>query len=448
MKSTLLVIYNKIIYRICRLFKRDGSVFPGSLVKKHDKNILKKIKYPKYVIGITGSSGKGSTTSLVAYILEKNGYKVVWNKNGSNLINAAITLILNNTNAVTKKMNCDILLMELDESYIKEIFDKNVLTHLLVTNITRDQPARNGHPEIILNKIINSIGDNTHVIINADDPFLNRIKYTHHGLITTYGVAKTKYDYLEPINESIDAQYCPLCHSKLKYDFYHTGHIGKYKCTNCDFGREKVNFEAADVNLKKQFFTINDSIYHINKDVFFAVYYTLAAYTLLKTIGMNDDKIKKYLNDEPMVSKRLKEYKINNRFVEMLESKNENNLSYYESLHYIKNVKDKKTVILGFDNVSRRYNLNDISWLYDVKFELLNDDNIDKIFIIGRFRYDVLTRLKYANISDTKLVVVDNIDDIIYKVKNESVGNIYTMVCFDMTEILRKKIMEANNGKN
>lgn len=448
MKSTLLIIYNKLIYRICRLFKRDGSVFPGSLVKKHDRNILKKIKYPKYVIGITGSSGKGSTTSLVAYILEKNGYKVVWNKNGSNLINAAITLILNNTNAVTKKMNCDILLMELDESYIKEIFDKNVLTHLLVTNITRDQPARNGHPEIILNKIINSIGDNTHVIINADDPFLNRIKYTHHGLITTYGVAKTKYDSLEPINESIDAQYCPLCHSKLKYDFYHTGHIGKYKCTNCDFGREKVNFEAADVNLKKQFFTINDSIYHINKDIFFAVYYTLAAYTLLKTIGMNDDKIKKYLNDEPMVSKRLKEYKINNRFVEMLESKNENNLSYYESLNYIKNVKDKKTVILGFDNVSRRYNLNDISWLYDVKFELLNDDNIDKIFIIGRFRYDVLTRLKYANISDTKLVVVDNIDDIIYKVRNESVGNIYTMVCFDMTEILRKKIMEANNGKN
>ena len=448
MKSTLLIIYNKIIYRICRLFKRDGSVFPGSLVKKHDKNILKKIKYPKYVIGITGSSGKGSTTSLVAYILEKNGYKVVWNKNGSNLINAAITLILNNTNAVTKKMNCDILLMELDESYIKEIFDKNVLTHLLVTNITRDQPARNGHPEIILNKIINSIGDNTHVIINADDPFLNRIKYTHHGLITTYGVAKTKYDSLEPINESVDAQYCPLCHSKLKYDFYHTGHIGKYKCTNCDFGREKVNFEAADVNLKKQFFTINDSIYHINKDVFFAVYYTLAAYTLLKTIGINDDKIKKYLNDEPMVSKRLKEYKIDNRYVEMLESKNENNLSYYESLHYIKNVKDKKTVILGFDNVSRRYKLNDISWLYDVKFELLNDDNIDKIFIIGRFRYDVLTRLKYANIPDGKIVVVDKINDIIDKVRNESVGNIYTMVCFDMTEILRKKIMEANNGKN
>ncbi len=446
MKTTLIIIYNKLLTGICKLFRKNGSVFPGSLAKKHDKNILNKIKYPKYVIGVTGSSGKGSTTSLIAYILKNNGYKVVWNQSGSNLVNAAITLILNNTNPFTKKLNADVLLMELDESYINQIFNKNTLTHLLITNITRDQPARNGHPELILNKIINSIGDNTHVIINADDPFLNRIKYTHHGLITTYGINKTKYDTLEPINESVDAAYCPMCHKKMKYDFYHTGHIGKYKCTNCDFGREKVNFEANDVDLDKQFFTINDSIYHINKNVFFAVYYTLASYTMCKTIGLSDELIKKYLNDFPMESKRMKNYKIDNRPVNMIESKNENNLSYYEALHYISKEKNKKTIILGFDNVSRRYKLNDISWLYDVKFELLNDKNIDKIFIIGRFRFDVLTRLKYANIADEKLVLIDNLDNLIPKIKEESSGNIYTMVCFDMTEILKQKILEDNNG--
>ena len=445
MKTTLLIIYNRLITLICKIFRREGSVFPGSLVRKHDKNILKKIKYPKYVIGITGSSGKGSTTSLVAHILENSGLKVVWNKSGSNLINAATTLILNNSNPISKKINGDVLLMELDESYIKEIFDKNTITHLLITNITRDQPARNGHPEIILNKIINSIGDNTHVIINADDPFLNRLKYIHHGLITTYGVGKTKYDKVEPINDSVDAAYCPICNSKLKYSFYHTGHIGKYKCTNCDFGREKVNFEARDVDLRKQFFTINDSIYHINKDVFFAVYYTLAAFTLCKTIGIDENIIKRYLNEDILPSKRMKEMFIDNRPVIMLESKNENNLSYYESLHYINEQKNKKTIILGFDNVSRRYNKNDLSWLYDVKFELLNDNNIDKIFVIGRFRYDVLTRLLYANIDKEKLVLIDNIDTLIDKIKTESIGNIYTMVCFDMTEVIKKKIMEDNH---
>jgi len=445
MKTTFLIIYNRLITLVCKIFKREGSVFPGSLVRKHDKNILKKIKYPKYVIGITGSSGKGSTTSLVAHILEGAGLKVVWNKSGSNLINAATTLILNNSNPITKKINGDVLLMELDESFISQIFDKNTLTHLLITNITRDQPARNGHPEIILNKILKSFGDNTHIIINADDPFLNKIKYIHHGLITTYGVGKTKYSFSEPINDSVDAAYCPLCNTKLKYSYYHTGHIGKYKCTNCDFAREKVNFEARDVDLRKQFFTINDSIYHINKDVFFAVYYTIAAFTLCKSIGINENIIKRYLNDDIMPSKRMKEMFIDKRPVIMLESKNENNLSYYESLLYIKNVKGKKTVILGFDNVSRRYSLNDLSWLYDVKFELLNDENIDKIFVIGRFRYDVLTRLNYANIDSNKLILIDNIDTLIDKIKKESVGNIYTMVCFDMTDIIRKKIMEDNN---
>lgn len=448
MKTTILIIYNRLITLICKIFRRNGSVFPGSLVNKHDKNILKKIKYPKYVIGITGSSGKGSTTSLVAHILKNSGYKVVWNDSGSNLVNAATTLILNNTNPLTKKINADILLMELDESYISKIFDKNTLTHLLITNITRDQPARNGHPELILEKIANSIGDNTNVIINADDPFLNRFKYLHHGLITTYGVGKTKYDTLTPINNSVDAAYCPLCSNKLTYDYYHTGHIGKYKCTNCDFSREKVNFEANDVNLKKQFITINNSIYHINKDVFFAVYYTLAAYTLCKTIGISDDNLRIFLNEQPLTSKRMKDLNIGDRLVHMIESKNENNLSYYESLHYINEQKHKKTIILGFDNVSRRYKLNDLSWLYDVKFELLNDNNIDKIFIIGRFRYDVLTRLKYANISDDKLILIDNLNTLIDKIKNESTGDIYTMVCFDMTETLKKLILEDNNGKN
>ena len=446
MKTTILIIYNKIITLICKIFRRNGSVFPGSLVNKHDKNILKKVKYPKYVIGITGSSGKGSTTSLVAYILEKNGYKVVWNKSGSNLINAATTLILNHTNPITKKVKADILLMELDESFISQIFKKNTLTHILITNITRDQPARNGYPELILYKIINSIGDNTHVIINADDPFLNRLKYKHHGLLTTYGIGKTKYDTKEPVNNSIDAAYCPLCHSKLKYYYYHTGHIGKYKCTKCEFAREKVNFEARDIDLEKQIMTINDSIYHINKDIFFAVYYTLAAYTLLKTIGLNDTAIKRYMNDEPMEAKRGKDIVFNNRIVHMIESKNENNLSYYETLRYINQVKKKKTVILGFDKVSRRYKLNDLSWLYDVSFELLNDSNIDKIFIIGKFRFDILTRLKYALIPDDKLILIDNIDTLFDRVKNESVGDIYTMVCFDMTLVLKQKLMEAKNG--
>lgn len=157
MKQFAAILINKFLSLACKIakpiFKKDGSVTPGYYATKLDKDILNKLKYPKYIVGITGSSGKGSTTSLVAHILENNGYKVVWNKSGSNLYNAAATLILNHTNPFTKRIKADVLLLELDESFIKTIFNKVKLTHLVITNVTRDQPARNGHTDIIFNKI-------------------------------------------------------------------------------------------------------------------------------------------------------------------------------------------------------------------------------------------------------------------------------------------------------
>lgn len=452
MKQFLAIIINRLVTLGCRIlkpiFKKDGSVTPGYYATKLDKDILDKLKYPKYIIGITGSSGKGSTTSLVAHVLEGNGYKVVWNKSGSNLFNAAATLILNNTNPFTKKINADILLLELDESFIKRIFNKVKLTHLVVTNVTRDQPARNGHSDIIFNKIASSIDANTHLIINADDPIVSRFKNIHKGEITTFGIARTEYDLKTPLSNTLDACYCPLCSSKLKYSYYHYGHIGNYKCPKCKFSRNPVDYEAKDVNLSKQFMTINKSIIHLNKNVFFCCYYTLATYALCNTIGLNNEQIKKYLNDEVMVSKRMKQDYLGKRKVEMIESKNENALSYLQSMNYIINEKGTKTIILGFDNVSRRYEYNDLSWLYDVDFELLNSKDIDKIFCIGRFRYDVYNRLKYANIPDDKLILVDDLNNILNLVKKKSKGKIYTMVCFDMTAILRKLLNEVNHENN
>jgi hypothetical protein len=124
----------------------------------------------------------------------------------------------------------------------------------------------------------------------------------------------------------------------------------------------------------------------------------------------------------------------------MLESKNENNLSYYQSIKYITNKENTKTVILGFDNVSRRYHYNDLSWLYDVDFELLNDDKIDKIIVIGRFRYDVMARLKLANIPRNKIIMVNDLNNLKETILNQTKGDIYTMVCFDMTAIIKKLV--------
>mgnify|MGYP002620845655 CR=1 FL=1 len=71
------VLVCKVVSKISKLFGHEGSVIGGSYAFKIDKDILKKVKYPKYIIGVTGSSGKGSTTELVARILKENNYKAI-----------------------------------------------------------------------------------------------------------------------------------------------------------------------------------------------------------------------------------------------------------------------------------------------------------------------------------------------------------------------------------
>lgn len=449
MKLGFMIFISKLVTKICKLFGKNGSVYPGYIVYDvfKQKKILEQIKYPKYVIAITGSSGKGSTTDVVNHILTDAGYDVCYNKNGSNGVLAATTLILNNCNLKGEFLH-DVLLLECDERHLKLIFGKNKMTHLVVTNVTRDQPARNGDPDIVFADILKAIGKDTELIINADDPLVNRLSYLYTNKITRYGVAKTNDSYLKSSIEAIDYAYCPKCHKKLNYNFYHYGHIGDYKCPTCDFERGIVDFEANNVDFKKHCFKINDELIYLNKDVLYAVYYTVAAYALVSTLGIDDKIIKDAINKDKLVSKRGKVRTLDKRTLTMLETKNENNLSYYQSIRFIKNQSGKKTIILGFDNVSRRYQFNDLSWLWDVEFELLNDKNIDKIFIIGRFRYDVLTRLEFAGIDKDKLVLIEDLNKLIELVKTTSIGDIYTMVCFDMTSNILKLIEDDENEKN
>ena len=217
MLKSFQIILNKLISWICKLFKKNGSVFPGSITYNINQKILEKIKYPKYVIGVTGSSGKGSTTSLIAHTLKSAGYDVVYNESGSNGIRAITTLILNNC-TIFGRFKHEILLLEIDEKHLHLAFGKNKMTHLVLTNITRDQTARNGSPDLVYQSIIDAIDESTTLILNADDPCLQKTQLTFKGKIITYGISNTKDSYTTSKNKNIDNDYCPNCHKKLIYN--------------------------------------------------------------------------------------------------------------------------------------------------------------------------------------------------------------------------------------
>ena len=446
MKLAFAIIACKIANKLSRLFKYEGSVIGGAIALKIYKNCLKDVKYPKTIIGITGSSGKGSTTELTAKVLSSNGKKVVYNKNGSNVLNAVVSLVLSNTK-LNGSFNGDILLMELDERYMKDSLEYFNLTHLIITNITRDQPPRNAHPDFIKKVLSESISQNTHLILNADDPIVYSLSLNHKGKVTTYGMDKNNYSKKTLLN-NIDAAYCPICGTKLKYSFYHYGHLGKYECPTGDFKRPEPDYLAHNINVDKYFIYINKNKVHLPSNFLYSVYFTTATYALASELGIKTEDILKVINDEAFKPKRLNVFDFDNRKWQMLVSKNENNLSYKQSLDFIIHEKGKKTVILGFDNSSRRYTENDVSWIWDIDFEELNDESIDKILLIGRFKYDMLVRMEYTGIPKNKIILIKDLEkDLFNTLRTKTKGNIYSCVCFDK-EIELKALLKKEGISN
>mgnify|MGYP003456542029 CR=1 FL=1 len=60
------------------------------------------------------------------------------------------------------------------------------------------------------------------------------------------------------------------------------------------------------------------------------------------------------------------------------------------------------------------YKENDISWIWDIDFEILNDKSIKNIILIGKFCYDLHLRMKYAEIDEKKIILTNIVSIIIF----------------------------------
>ena len=430
----------KSIYRIEKLFKLNASSFPGKVVLKLFPNYLKKIKYPDNIIMVTGSSGKGSTTKIICEILENNGLKVCSNKEGSNLLFGVATAITQDTKG--KKLKSDALVLEVDERYLKIITKHIKPKYVLVNNITRDQPPRQGSFEIVFNEILKGLDKDTHLVVNGDDPILRKFSLIHKGPITYYGINKTKYSYKK--QEDIkDYEYCPNCKNKLIYDYYHYGSVGNYKCSKCDFKRDDIKYSITDVDYKNNKININDE-YEINisNTILFNLYNSLAAFAVTDLLKIDSKVITNTLENSKITNKIFEEFTVNKRTYTILNCKAENNATYNLNLIYTAMNEEKKTIVLGLREISRRYNHFDLSWLYDIYFEILKESNIDKVICAGPYRYDFATRLKYAGINEKDIIIIDNLDNIKETVEKHTKGNIYAILNFDYVDPFKNKIKE------
>lgn len=437
----LSIFIGKLVIIAGNILKR-GSVLPGYISLKINKNLLNQFKLPKKIIAVTGSNGKGSTSKMLATIFKNQGYKVTYNDKDSNLIEGITTALLNDS-SLTGKIKSDVLVMEVDERYAKYIFESIKPNILVITNICRDQPPRQGNYDLVSNEILKAIKNDITLVLNGDDPILRRFKTKN---IIYYGINKNKYSYIKNKFNNLNINYCPICNSKLEYNYYTFENNGDYYCSKCDFKRPNLKYNVTKLNYEKNEITINDK-YKLNipYNILFGIYNALTAFTVSEICKLDTNKTIETINNIPKNKKIYNTYNYKNRLVTVLNNKNENNTTFNQSLLYIDRFKELKTIVIGWKEISRRYKYNDISWLYDIDFEILNKHNIDKIICVGENCYDIATRIDLASINKSKIVTFEKLEEATKYIKNKTKGNIYGILNFDYVKPFNDLMNEVRN---
>ena len=433
------IIIGKLILQIGKILKR-GSSLPGAIILALDKNILHNFTLPNIVIAVTGSSGKGSISSLIAATLETQGYTVAHNKAGSNLTPGILTLLLQHSN-IKGKIKCDALVYEIDERYTKYVFSSITPSYVVISNISRDQPPRQGHFDMVFKEIEKAITPTMHLILNADDPYLQKFVLGKKNPISYYSISKSKYAYTTNKFKNLNLNYCPKCHHKLEYHYYNFETNGDYYCNNCTFKKPEADITVTKIDYQNSIIQINNKYsIHLPHTILYDIYNTLAAVSVITSLEFPLEKTCHILSNVHKNKKLFETIEENGRIVTILNNKNENSSTFNQSLFYINRFKEEKIIVIGWKEISRRYQFDDLSWLYDIDFELLKTLNVQKFICIGIHRYDIATRLKYAGMEEKNILVFEQLKESTDYLKNKTKVNIYAVLNFDYVESFTKEM--------
>ncbi len=410
----LIIFTGKLIYFISRIFNiGSGGTWPGEIATRFNPNILHSFssQLKKGCILVAGTNGKTTTTLMIKKILEKNGFKVLHNDSGANLLNGVVSTFIQNS-SLAGKIEADYGVFEVDENTLPIVLKychsglragiyknndgsrvKPGMTQQLILvflNLFRDQLDRYGEVDVIAEKwgkALIDIPKDTKIVLNADDPQVAFLGKNLNSKISFYGVNDPNL-FLKYKEHATDSIFCLNCGERLTYEGIYYSHIGIWKCEKC--GEKRPKPDISDWN------SPIPGVY--NK------YNTLAAVAVAKLLGITDTQINLALADFSPAFGRQEEFIINGkndlpagRLVKIFLSKNP--AGFNESLRTVISMGAKELLLVLNDRIPDG---RDVSWIWDVDTEKLLNDSM-KIVVSGDRSYDMGLRIKYSFFSEFQI---------------------------------------------
>lgn len=433
-----------------KLLGMNASYFPGKLAIKLCPDFLGRIDKPETIITVTGTNGKTTCCNMLLDILTENGYDVLNNKAGSN-IDAGIASALIAEASLTGRVSKKLGLFEVDERSSKKIYAYVHPNYTVCTNLFRDSIQRNAHPEFIFSFIDSSLPDDTHLILNADDPISSCLREGNKRSYFSIGRLPTDRD--KCINIINDMRMCPKCHSGLEYEYVRYHHIGKMRCPVCGFASPEPDFLASP-DWEKGSFTVRtadgEEEYPLVSSSVFNTYNQVTVVAMLRTFGLSAEAIAKSFSHLKIVETRFTSVEKNGVEVITNMTKGQNPVACSIVFDYIRNEPGRKEVILMLDDMTYKKTTEIMTWVFDADFELLNHESITRVVAAGVRIHDYHLRLLLAGIPEDKIRCVENEADAPKELaleRGEKVFILHDLTTPVMTKRVRDGILEELDGR-
>ncbi|MBI3379566.1 Mur ligase family protein [Candidatus Gottesmanbacteria bacterium] len=379
-----LILLGKLVFYISRILKiGSGGTWPGEIALKLNPNIIRffSVKLKKGVIIVAGTNGKTTTSLMIRNILQHQGYEVLHNDSGANLLNGIASAFIQQI-SWWGKLDRDWGVFEVDENSFPAVisnfsldFSRDKQLVIVFLNLFRDQLDRYGEVDVIAEKWTNAIKmlpKEAKIILNSDDPQIAYLGKNIKQKVVYFGLNNTKL-FLDGPEHATDSIFCLNCGNRLTYDGIYYSHIGIWKCEKC--GEKRPNPQVSEWPSPLS------GVYNR--------YNTLACVATALCLGIDSEKIKEAFTDFLPAFGRQEEIEIHGKKIKIFLSKNP--AGFNESLRTILSQGAEEILFVLNDRIPDG---RDVSWIWDVDFEML-PFYITPV-VSGDRVYDLALRIKYS----------------------------------------------------
>ena len=354
---------------------------------------------------VTGTNGKTTTARLLRSIVRAAGLRPVANREGSNMMRGVAA-------ALAEAASWDgeihgekprVGVFEVDEATVPIVARAVKPRAIAFTNLFRDQLDRYGEVETVAaiwRKALAELPDDVTIALNADDPAVASLAEHARGPVVTFGLEDATQASGD-IEHAADARWCVRCGAELVYEAVFYGHVGHWRCASCGNTRRAPDVACTRVGASDgaTLVAIRTPSGEIEARLPLAgvynVYNALAAAAAGVAMGIEDAAIEKGLAAFTPGFGRQERMLVSGRDVEVVLAKNPAGVNQVLRL-IASSDGDKHLAVFLNDNIADG---RDISWIWDVDFELLTG-RLGSLTVSGGRAWDMALRLKYAGLAD------------------------------------------------